>query len=67
MEEYIEKLYVYVCQNSGTMNLSDIAKSGIPRPSGGDPKGKTKTREPPEKQDLSGHLFANIIFHKHQK
>ena len=58
MEEYIEKLYVYVCQNGGTMNLSDIAKSGIPRPD--DPEGRTKFRKIMEKYGKSRFVFKNI-------
>jgi stage III sporulation protein SpoIIIAA len=59
MEEYIEKLYVYVCQNGGKMNLSDIAQSGIRRPSGG-PEVKAKFKTIIEKYGKSRFVLKHI-------
>jgi stage III sporulation protein SpoIIIAA len=60
MEEYIEKLYVYVKKNGGTMNLSDLASSisGIPRPGG--PEGKTKFKTILEKYGKSRFVLKHI-------
>ena len=61
MEEYIEKLWIFVSQHGGKMNLSEVAKSGIRRPKLIDSNGETiKFRRMMEKYGNTRFIIKEV-------